>query len=217
MRRACTNQTIPFNQTQYTFDMTVDGDLLVESDETFFVNISNVNNAVVSDAQGVANIQNDDDALVVISQLFGAGGNAGATLRNDFIEIFNRGTTVVNLAGWSVQYTSATGTTWQVTPLCASGPCLLLPGKYFLVQEAGGAIGAPLPAADATGSIAMAATAGKVALVSSTTALTGSGCPFGPTVLDFVGYGTTPTCFEGRDEHQRRARLLPMSGKAAGA
>ena len=115
-------------------------------------------------AQGQGTIQNDDAALVVISQLYGAGGNAGATLRNDFIEIFNRGTATVDLAGWSVQYTSATGTSWQVTPLCPTGPCLLLPGQYFLVQEAsGGGNGALLPTPDVTGTIPMAATAGKVA------------------------------------------------------
>ena len=55
---------------------------------------------------------------VVISQVYGGGGNAGATLTHDFIELFNPGTTAVILDGWSVQYTSAAGTgTWQVTPL----------------------------------------------------------------------------------------------------
>ncbi len=199
LAKRLTSQTIPFNQTQYTFDVTVNGDALVESNETFFVNISNVTNASVSDSQGLGTIQNDDAAFVVISQFYGAGGNSGATLRNDFIEIFNRGTTTVDLDGWSVQYTSASGSSWQVTPLCDSPPCLLLPGKYYLIQEAsGGANGALLSAVDATGSIPMAATAGKVALVRSTTALTGSGCPSAANVLDFVGYGTTPpNCFEG--------------------
>ena len=196
--KSLTSQTIPFNQTQYTFDVTVNGDTLVEPNETFFVNLSNVSNATVGDGQGLGMIQNDDAPLVAISQLYGAGGNSGATLRNDFIEIFNRGTTTVDLSGWSVQYTSATGTSWQVTPLCPSGPCLLLPGKYFLVQEAsGGGNGALLPFADVTGTISMAATSGKVALVANTTALTGNGCASGSAVLDFVGYGTTPDCFEG--------------------
>ena len=198
LAKVLTGQTIAATQTQYAFDVIVNGDTLVEADETFVVNISNVTNATVSDSQGVGAIQNDDAALAVISQLYGAGGNASATFRNDFIEIFNRGTSTVNLAGWSVQYTFGTGTTWQVTPLCPAGPCLLLPGKYFLVQEAsGGGNGDLLPAANATGTIAMAATAGKVALVSSTTALSGSSCPIGPNVLDFVGYGTTSDCFEG--------------------
>ncbi len=72
---------------------------------------------------------------MVISQVYGGGGNSGATLTHDFIELFNRGTTTVSLEGWSVQYTAASGTgTWQVTPLTGSMP----PGTYFLVQEAQG-------------------------------------------------------------------------------
>ena len=47
---------------------------------------------------------------VVISQVYGGGGNSGATYTHDFIELFNRGTSSVSLAGWSVQYASATGT-----------------------------------------------------------------------------------------------------------
>src|SRR5437660_8465415 len=40
---------------------------------------------------------------IVISQVYGGGGNSGATLKNDFIELYNRGTTAVNASGWSVQ------------------------------------------------------------------------------------------------------------------
>src|SRR5688500_17329353 len=47
---------------------------------------------------------------IVISQVYGAGGNSGATLTHDYIELFNRGNTAVSLAGWSLQYASATGT-----------------------------------------------------------------------------------------------------------
>lgn len=132
---------------------------------------------------------------ISISQVYGGGGNATAPFLNDFIEIFNAGNTSVNLTGWSVQYTGSTGTTWSVTNLTSVS---LLPGHYYLIQEAsGGVTGSSLPTPDATGSISMSATGGKVALVNSTTALTGSGCPFGGTVVDFVGYGTTADCFEG--------------------
>ena len=48
------------------------------------------------------------DAQVVISQIYGGGGNAGATFRNDFVELFNRGAQTVNINGWSVQYSAAT-------------------------------------------------------------------------------------------------------------
>ena len=67
---------------------------------------------------------------VVISQVYGGGGNTGATYKNDFIEIFNNGNTSVSLTGWSVQYASSTGTSWTVTNL--SG--IINPGQYYLIQ-----------------------------------------------------------------------------------
>ena len=131
---------------------------------------------------------------LVISQLFGGGGNANAPYRNDFIEIFNRGTTPINLSGWSVQYASATASTWSVTPLTSIA---LQPGQYYLIQQAsGGNNGTNLPTPDATGTIAMAATSGKVALVKSTTPLSGA-CPNDPNIIDLIGYGTTASCFRG--------------------
>jgi predicted extracellular nuclease len=131
---------------------------------------------------------------VVISQVFGGGGNSGAPIRNDFIELFNAGKTAVNLAGWSVQYASATTTTWSVTNLSSA---LLAPGQYYLIQEAsGGSNGVTLPTPDATGTISLAATAGKVALVKATTALSGT-CPSDASLIDLVGYGGSATCFEG--------------------
>ncbi len=128
-----------------------------EPNETFFVNVTNVSGANVTDAQGVGTITNDDcpvAADVVISQVYGGGGNAGAQFQSDFIELFNRGVTPVNLSGWSVQYQSAAGTgPWQVTNLSGT----IAPGGYYLVKEDTGTgcsglpCGVPLPAADATG------------------------------------------------------------------
>jgi predicted extracellular nuclease len=136
---------------------------------------------------------------VVISQIYGGGGNSGATLTNDFIELFNRGAAPVSVAGWSVQYASAAGTSWQVTALPS---ITLAPGEYLLVQESQGTGGTtPLPAPDASGTIAMSATAGKVALVTNTTALTpcstAADCLANPAVRDLVGYGTGASAFEG--------------------
>lgn len=131
---------------------------------------------------------------IVISQIFGGGGNSGAPFRNDFIEIFNAGNSTVNLSGWSVQYASATASTWSVTPLTS---ITLQPGQYYLIQESsGGSNGASLPAPDATGTIAMAAGSGKVALIKNSTALTNA-CPNDPNIVDFVGYGNTANCFRG--------------------
>ena len=139
----------------------------------------------------------DTEALVVISQVYGGAGCTTAncsTFKNDYIELFNRGTVSVSLAGWSVQYAPATGTgQWQVTPLTDFA---LAPGQRYLVREAGNANGvSSLPEHDASGSIAMSATAGKVALVRSVTPLSGA-CPTGTAVLDLVGYGSTANCFE---------------------
>ncbi|MBP3983193.1 lamin tail domain-containing protein [Pseudoxanthomonas helianthi] len=132
-------------------------------------------------------------AQVVISQVYGGGGNSGATLKSDFIELRNNGATAVDLTGWSVQYASAAGTSWtNKTALSGS----IQPGGYYLVKQADGAGGTTdLPTPDATGTIAMAGTAGKVALVSNNTALSGA-CPSGGGIVDFVGYGSTATCAE---------------------
>jgi len=136
---------------------------------------------------------------VVVSQLYGGGGNTGAVYQNDFVELFNRGSAPVSLAGWSVQYTSAAGTgtfgsgTNAITPLAGT----IAPGQYVLVQEAPGAgNGGALPAPDVTDStpINMSATGGKIALANTTTPL---GCNGGSTpctatqlasVVDLVGW-----------------------------
>jgi len=145
---------------------------------------------------------------IVVSQVYGGGGNSGAPFTHDFIELFNRGTSPASVDGWSLQYTSATGTgnfgsaTNLITPLPTT---TLAPGQYLLVQEAtNAAVGAPLPTPDVTDDtpIAMAAGAGKVALVNTTTPL---GCNGGSTpcppaalaqIVDLVGYGNA-NFFEG--------------------
>ena len=134
-------------------------------------------------------------ASLVVSQVYGGGGNSGATYENDFIEIFNRGTSTVSVSGMSVQYASATGSSWQVTALSGSIPA----GGYYLVKEAAGSGGTTaLPTPDATGSISMSATSGKVALVTSTSALSCStSCVPSASILDFVGYGSSANGFEG--------------------
>ena len=142
---------------------------------------------------GLLHLNVSTAAEVVISQVYGGGGNAGAVFRNDFVELFNRGTNAVAVDGWSVQYASAGGTSWQTTPLTGS----MNPGVHLLVQLAsGGANGQPLPAADVFGTMNLSATAGKVALVRDINVLSGA-CPSTNTMVDLLGYGTTASCFEG--------------------
>ena len=138
---------------------------------------------------------------LVISQIYGGGGNTSATYRNDYVEVFNRGTGTASLAGYSVQYASATGTGNFAVIATLSGS--LAPGQYYLVQAASGGVpGSVLPTPDATGTVNMSATTGKVILANSTTGLA---CNGGSTVcstaqlaliVDLVGYGAA-NFFEG--------------------
>lgn len=130
---------------------------------------------------------------VVINEIYGGGGNSGALYKNDFIELYNNGTNAVNLSGWSVQYTSRSGSSWSVTPLSGNIP----PKGYFLIQQAaGGTNFSDLPTADVIGTIYMAASDGKIALVNQSSALNTS-CPVNDArVIDFVGYGSAD-CSKG--------------------
>src|SRR3954470_4853520 len=130
----------------------------------------------------------------VISEAYGGGGNSGAPLKNDFIELKNVGSAAASLTGWSVQYISASPgatTTWQVTVLSGNAAA----GGNFLVGEAAGANTAAgdLPTPDSTGTINMGGTAGTVALVHGTAPLTcktAADCAADPTIADLVGWGT---------------------------
>jgi predicted extracellular nuclease len=131
---------------------------------------------------------------VVISQVYGGGGNSGATWKSDFVELFNAGSNPVSLAGWTVQNTFATGTTWTRTNLTN---VVLQPRQYYLIKQATGAGGTQdLPTPDAEGTYAMGATSGKVALVSSDALLVGAN-PVSADLQDLVGYGSTANGFEG--------------------
>ncbi len=142
-------------------------------------------------------------AGLVISQIYGGGGNSAATYSNDFIELYNPTTSAISLGGLSVQYASATGTSWNAATLPALS---LASGHFYLIQAAAGSgTYAALPAPDLILTLSnvsqnfvinLSATAGKVALVSNTTPLTVA-CPTGATILDFVGYGATANCSEG--------------------
>lgn len=132
---------------------------------------------------------------VVISEVYGGGGNSGAVYTHDFVELYNPTASPVTMTNWSLQYQSATG----------SGPFSLInvfsgtiPAHGFflvqLAQGAGGSTSLPTPDATPASPLALAAAAGKVALVSDGTAIE---FPTDPTVIDFVGYGSTANKFEG--------------------
>ena len=146
-------------------------------------------------ASSAADGRSTTSPSLVVSQVYGGGGNSGASYTNDFVELLNSGSTSVDLSGWTVQY--ATGTSWQTTALAGT----VQAGHYYLVQLAsGGTPGAALPTPDATGTTNLAASGGKIALVHDTVALTcgatAGSCSTVAAVADLVGYGSA-TAYEG--------------------
>lgn len=131
---------------------------------------------------------------VVISAIYGAGGNANATLRNDYIELHNTTDHAVNISNWRIYYGASGSTSVFGNSHTIPNNTSIPAGGYFLIQEAsGGSNGALLPTADliASPAINMAAGAGKVILASG--AITGAGlvCPNEAAIVDAVSFGST--------------------------
>ncbi|MFT3709799.1 MAG: zinc-dependent metalloprotease [Archangium sp.] len=132
---------------------------------------------------------------IVISEVFG-GNSVTGLFNQDFVELHNRSNAAFSLNGYSLQYGSANGTSWQVIPLSGSIPA----GGYFLVglaiaTSSDGGAGVAIPTPNLSSSINISGTSGKVAFVFGNTALTGA-CPTA-NVGDLLGYGTT-NCNESR-------------------
>ena len=133
---------------------------------------------------------------LLISAVYGAGGNTGATYNKDFVQLYNMTNNPISLNNYSIQYASSTGTSWS-SKVSLSDVSILAKG-FYLIHLSGGANGNDLTTSDQIGSITMAAIAGKVALVNSTNQLSNEANPVNNlTVVDFVGYGSGTNGFEG--------------------
>jgi hypothetical protein len=146
-----------------------------------------------------ASARGSGSGSLVVAEVYASGGNSGAAYANDYAELFNRGTSPVAIDGWTIQYASASSTSWQSTALSGTIPA---GGRYLIQLASGGANGSSLPAADATGTSNLAATGGKVALVDDATALTcgasAGSCSTASNLEDLVGYGSAVD-YEGTD------------------
>jgi len=142
------------------------------------------------------------NSQVVISQVYGGGGNSGALYTHDFIELFNKGSQPALLTGHTLQYAPA------ASAFSASNvqtlPSITIPaGGYYLIQQAAGST-TTLPAlpnpdlltTTATNFVvlSLSSTNGKLALVNGTTPITS---PTDASVVDFIGYGTA-NMYEGK-------------------
>lgn len=127
---------------------------------------------------------------LMIYEVYGGGGNSGATYTNDYVVLYNSTNSSINLTGYSIHYSSATGSFGTTNNLNLSGT--IGSNSYYLIQlKAGTTVtNKPLPrTADITGNIDLAGANGKIALVLglANSAITGSS---DPKVIDFLGYGT---------------------------
>ncbi len=136
----------------------------------------------------------DISAKVIIDEVYGGGGNNGAPLKNDFVELYNPGSVAVPLDGMSIKYASAAkGFSAGSGSVALSGS--IAPGKTYLVQLAGGTSGTGLPTPDASGTLDLSGSNGTVALVAGPEPLVcePAACATSPAVVDLVGYGSAVT------------------------
>ena len=144
---------------------------------------------------------------LVISQLYTRGGEANASYRNDFIEVFNRGTEPVDMNNYGLHISTITGTipTSISITIVSSRGIVIQPGRYLLIGLKGDGVGGqPLPTPDFDLSLLpgpvpvnLNTTSGLVVLVAPGGSF--QGCPSlqSTGVVDYVGYGSTSVCYEG--------------------
>lgn len=126
-----------------------------------------------------ATVQAAEAGHVVISQVYGGGGNSGAEYKNDFIELYNPTYADISLEGWKVRYASKSGSFTNDPGVTTALSGSIKAKGYYLIKLAAGSGGSKdLPVPDAAGSIAMSGTDGKVDLYNGTV------------TVDLVGYGT---------------------------
>jgi hypothetical protein len=152
---------------------------------------------------------------LVISQVYTRGGEPGATFRNDFVELFNRGNSNINIADYTLQVLvnapPAPGFPGGLVPIdilfvSSSGGVVVEPGRHVLYQfGSSGDNGAFLPVTpDSSGAsdFNLPSNAGRVALVKgrADTAYAQFGCAVGvdASLADFVSYGAA-ACVEGTE------------------
>lgn len=100
---------------------------------------------------------------VIITEVYGGGGNSGAIYKNDFVELYNTTNAPVEIGGWSVQYYAATGITASSVGIPEGK---IIPARtHFLISGAsGGDAGDELSGVDVAGTFNIAGTNGKVVL-----------------------------------------------------
>lgn len=162
---------------------------------------------------------------LVISEAYGGGGNSGAAYTNDFVELYNPTGAPISLSGMSLQYRSAASTAVPGSSNVNALSGTVAPHGHFLIQlAAGSASVAALPTPDlaiTSSPINMSGTGGQIYLVNGTTptvAQTSSAAPwtFDPSVIDFVGFGSSTAVYEGTSHTAAVSNGTSVSRNATG-
>jgi CSLREA domain-containing protein len=145
------NPPFASNTLTQTITVPVIGDLTVEANETFFVNLTAVN-ATATDAQGQGTINNDDTATIAINDVSQAEGNAGTTnfvftvtlsqpsseqITVNFATANSTATTPSDYVANAGTLTFAPGVTSQMITVTVNGDLTVEANETFLVNLSG--------------------------------------------------------------------------------
>ena len=167
-----------------------------------------ISSSVTSSVMAQALAQAEADPNIRISQVYTRGGEAGAAFQNDYVELFNRGQTNVDVSGWSLNIANFAGTPPNIQISFSnikffSSPSLIMsPGGHLLIKFGGnGSNGQPINTSDINlNPFPLSDVGGQIVLLPKDQTLPFQYCPAAPdltgTVVDYVGYGTA-ICFEG--------------------
>lgn len=152
--------------------------------------------------------QSTADSNIRISQIYTRGGEAGAAFQNDFVELFNRGNTNVDISGWSLNISNFAGTPPNIQisatniKLFSATSMIMSPGSHLLIRFGGsGSSGQVITSSDVDlNPFPISETGGQIVLIAKDKTLPFGYCPAAPdltgVVVDYVGYGTA-ICYEG--------------------
>ena len=122
-------------------------------------------------------------ADIVVNEVYAGGNNSGAPFNQDFVELFNNGSAAVDIGGWTIQYQTATGTTFSLVGTVPSST-FLAAGDFYTITAApvpAGATGANVPSDQVGANVNFANTGGKIFLFNNAPT---------PLTVDLVGWGT---------------------------
>jgi hypothetical protein len=146
--------------------------------------------------------QTTPEANMRISQIYTRGREAGAIYQSDFIELFNRGNSTVDINGWTLNITTFEGSSMsRIGIRFVSNTSIPIPaGAHLLFQfTTGGSNGQPVNGDFQVPFISLGSTGGQIALTGKDQTLSFD-CPASPdpngAVVDYVGYGSS-ACSEG--------------------